>query len=91
MSTGPNFNFQKTQMVHGLGSDFIGSWVRIGMPAKKKTLSLLGNKSLKEQCSFCEKVLLNICLLPLVGNYTVTQQMVNGHFYRLQPPPPANL
>lgn len=76
MSIGPNNNFQKTQMVRGLGSDFIGSWVRIGMPAKKKTLSLLGHKSLKEQCSFCEQV---------------PQQMVNGYLYRLHLPLPLSL
>lgn len=97
MPAGPNNNFQKTQMVHGVGSDFIGSWVKIGMPAKKKTLSVLGHKSFEEQCSFCEQVplnyytsktiyiviLQNICLLPPVGNYKAPQQMVNGYLYRL--------
>jgi carbonic anhydrase len=43
--------------------DFIGSWVKIGMPAKKKTLSLLGDKPFKEQCSFCEQVLVVIIKL----------------------------
>lgn len=38
-------------------SDFVGSWVKIGLPAKETTLSLMGDKPLTEQCSFCEQVI----------------------------------
>jgi hypothetical protein len=36
--------------------DFVGSWIRIGLPAKKKTLSLMSGKPFHEQCTFCEQV-----------------------------------
>ncbi|KAG0559784.1 hypothetical protein KC19_10G128700 [Ceratodon purpureus] len=35
-------------------SDFVGSWVKIGLPAKETTLSETGDKPLAEQSSFCE-------------------------------------
>ena len=37
--------------------DFVGSWVKIGLPAKESTLSQVGDKPLTEQCSFCEQVI----------------------------------
>lgn len=37
-------------------SDFVGSWIRIGLPAKKKALSVMKGKPLQEQCRFCEQV-----------------------------------
>jgi len=58
--------------------DFIGSWVRIGMPAKKKTLSLLGNKSLKEQCSFCEKEAVNVSLANLLTFPFIEERVHDG-------------
>uniref|UniRef100_A0A7I4E4U4 Carbonic anhydrase n=1 Tax=Physcomitrium patens TaxID=3218 RepID=A0A7I4E4U4_PHYPA len=36
--------------------DFVGSWVKIGLPAKESTLEAVGDKPLAEQCTFCEKV-----------------------------------
>ncbi len=38
------------------GSDFIGSWMKIALPAKDHTLELLHNHPLEEQCSYCERV-----------------------------------
>jgi carbonic anhydrase len=37
-------------------SDFIGSWMKIALPAKDHTLELLHNHPLEEQCSYCERV-----------------------------------
>lgn len=46
--------------------DFVGSWVRIGLPAKEKALSLMAGKSFDEQCGFCEQEAVNVSLVNLL-------------------------
>lgn len=58
--------------------DFIGSWVKIGMPAKKKTLSLLGDKPFKEQCSFCEQETVNLSLANLLTFPFIQERLHSG-------------
>ncbi|CAK9237005.1 unnamed protein product [Sphagnum troendelagicum] len=43
-------------------SDFIGSWMKIALPAKDHTLELLHNHPLEEQCSYCERESINVSL-----------------------------
>ncbi len=38
------------------GRDLVGSWVKVGLPAKEKVKALHPDKSDYEQMSFCEKV-----------------------------------
>ncbi len=38
------------------GRDLVGSWVKVGLPAKEKVKALHPDKSYYEQMSFCEKV-----------------------------------
>jgi hypothetical protein len=47
-------------------SDFIGSWMKIGMSARERTLKLMAGKPITDQCHFCEQVksLLPNCLSP---------------------------
>ncbi|KAG0562542.1 hypothetical protein KC19_9G154900 [Ceratodon purpureus] len=46
--------------------DFVGNWVRIGLPAKEKTLLVMQGKSLLDQCRYCEKEVVNVSLANLL-------------------------
>jgi len=61
--------------------DFIGSWVHIGMPAKQKTLSLLGHKSFLEQCSFCEQEAVNLSLANLLTFPFIRERLESGRLH----------
>jgi len=58
--------------------DFVGSWVKIGLPAKESTLSQVGDKPLTEQCSFCEQEAVNVSLDNLLSFPFVEERVKNG-------------
>jgi carbonic anhydrase len=59
-------------------SDFVGSWVKIGLPAKKTTLSQMSDKPLTEQCSFCEQEAVNVSLNNLLTFPFVEERVQKG-------------
>jgi carbonic anhydrase len=59
-------------------SDFVGSWVKIGLPAKETTLSQMGDKPLTEQCSFCEQEAVNVSLRNLLTFPFVEERVKTG-------------
>lgn len=63
--------------------DFVGSWVRIGLPAKKKTLSVMSGKPLQEQCTFCEQEAVNVSLANLLTFPFIEERVKAGklHIY----------
>jgi hypothetical protein len=42
--------------LHSDGSDLVGNWVKVGLPAKEKVKQLYPELSFDEQVSLCEKV-----------------------------------
>lgn len=63
--------------------DFVGSWVRIGLPAKKKALSLMAGKPFDEQCKFCEQEAVNVSLANLLTFPFIEERVKAGklHIY----------
>ncbi|KAG0598463.1 hypothetical protein M758_12G076000 [Ceratodon purpureus] len=63
--------------------DFVGSWIRIGLPAKKKTLSLFSGKPFQEQCTFCEQEAVNVSLANLLTFPFIEERVKTGklHIY----------
>lgn len=58
--------------------DFVGSWIRIGLPAKKKALSVMKGKPLQEQCRFCEQEAVNVSLANLLTFPFIEERVKSG-------------
>ncbi|OMO69643.1 Carbonic anhydrase [Corchorus olitorius] len=58
-------------------TDFIEDWVKIGLPAKKKTITENQGEPLGVQCSFCEKEAVNVSLGNLLTYPFVRDGLVN--------------
>lgn len=58
--------------------NFVGSWVKIGLPAKETTLAQMGDKPLEEQCSFCEQEAVNVSLKNLLTFDFVEERVQKG-------------
>lgn len=52
-----------------MSRDFVGSWMKVGIPAKESTLSQMGDKPLGEQCSFCEQVTLRLVFVRVCEDF----------------------
>jgi len=59
-------------------SDFIGSWMKIGMSAREHTLKLMAGRSITDQCRFCEQESINVSLANLLTFSWIEDRVKQG-------------
>ncbi|CAM6062328.1 unnamed protein product [Sphagnum tenellum] len=59
-------------------SDFIGSWMKIGMSARERTLKLMAGKPITDQCRFCEQESINTSLANLLTFSWIEDRVKQG-------------
>jgi len=59
-------------------SDFIGSWMKIGMSARERTLKLMAGKPITDQCRFCEQESINASLANLLTFSWIEDRVKQG-------------
>ncbi|CAK9214852.1 unnamed protein product [Sphagnum troendelagicum] len=59
-------------------SDFIGSWMKIGMSAREHTLKVMDGRSITDQCCFCEQESINVSLANLLTFSWIEDRVKQG-------------
>ncbi|CAK9868992.1 unnamed protein product [Sphagnum jensenii] len=59
-------------------TDLVGSWVKVGLPAKEKVKALHPDKSYYDQMSFCEKEAVNVSLKNLLTYPYIEERVKDG-------------